>query len=326
MNNLSSLRAAASRWLGLLFAPLAISLATIVLTNVASNQAIPTWLWVLTFLSVAIALLLYSITFHRFLEKLLTRLDRRIRVSRFRRPRVLILDGTVEGTPKETPPAPVYSNRSTADWNAALSALHWTVTVGPTGSMLAQPSPDIVVNPFGEVYPEADFLTNSTVSQIRDYVWHGGVFVCVAGIPFWYRYNPFTRQRETAGRVESVIDNTAHWKPLIQDLFPNLTPSTEPLEVQATQLEVDVDRFGIIASAGNSPAITSFRAYPVTPAQLLPMLRDPTNQLCIVGAYTYGQGAFIFSGVSITDATPTFEKVVAAIRGWALYETKGRSP
>ncbi len=326
MTDLSSLRARTARWLTLLIAPLAISLAAIILTNIAANQLVPVWLLTLTVAAAILALLLYSITYHQFLETLLSTLAGRLRAARFSRPRVLVLDGTIEASPQETPPVPIHSNRPPQDWQATLAKLQCRAFIGPASAINAQPPPEIVVNPFGEVYPEADFLTNSTVTQIRDYVWNGGVFVCVAGIPFWYRYNPSTRQRETAGRVEAVVNNTAQWKPLFQDLFPNLTPSSEPLEVQATQLQLDVDKFGNIASAGRSPAITTFRAYPIAPAQLLPMLRDPRNTLCILGAYTYGRGAFIFSGVSITDATPTFEKVVAAIRGWADYERRRRSP
>jgi|CXWL01.1.fsa_nt_gi hypothetical protein len=327
MNNLESIRSSAGRWLSLFFAPLAISLATIIITNFASHQNVPGWLWLATTLASVIALILYTITYHRTLDTFLSTFEQHRRALRYKKPNILILDGKVEGNPRETPPAPIHSNRHPIDWKSALSNLGWSVYLGPTTRIAQKPAPDIVVNPFGELYPESDFLTNATITKIREYVWAGGVFVSVAGIPFQYRYNPTTRRQEAAGRVEGISqEGNLIWIPLNKDLFPNLTPATEPVEFQATQLEIDVQRFGNIASAGRTPAITSFRAYPINPTQLMPMLRDPENQVCIIGNYQYGSGVFIFAGVSITDATPTFEKVVAAIKGWAEYEVRKRKP
>jgi hypothetical protein len=327
MNSLETIRSSAGRWLGLFFAPLAISLATIIITNIAARQIVPEWLWLATASTSLVVLLLYIITFHQTLDTFLTALGQQQRAMRFKKPRILVFDGKVEGSPKEIPPTPIHSNRSPGDWKAALNNLDWLVDIGPTKMMYQKPFPDIVINPFGELYPESDFLTNETVTKIREYVWSGGVFVSVAGIPFWYRYNPINNKQEVAGRVESTSEPSKFiWIPLVKDLFPNLTPSTEPVEYQATQHEIDVKRFGNIASAGSSPTITSFRAYPINPIQLIPMLRDPGNQICIIGTYKYGQGAYILAGVSITDSTPTFEKVVAAIKGWAVYETHKRIP
>lgn len=327
MNSIESIRSSAGRWLSLFFAPLAISLATIIITSFASQQGIPNWLWLAAVLASVMVLLLYTITYHQTLDTFLSAIAQYQRALRYRKPNVLILDGKVEGNPRETPPTPIHSNRSPIDWKSALSNLGWSVYLGPTTKIVQNPVPDIIVNPFGELYPESDFLTNATITKIREYVWAGGVFVSVAGIPFQYRYNPTTHKQEAAGRVEGISqEGNLIWIPLNRDLFPNLTPSTEPVEFQATQHEVDVKRFGNIASAGGTAAITSFRSYPINPIQLMPMLRDPGNQVCVIGNYQYGLGAFIFAGVSITDATPTFEKVVASIKGWAEYEARKRKP
>ncbi len=45
---------------------------------------------------------------------------------------------------------------------------------------------DVVVNPFGETYPEEDILEETTFRKLRRFVLGGGVLVCAGGIPFWY--------------------------------------------------------------------------------------------------------------------------------------------
>lgn len=180
------------------------------------------------------------------------------------------------------------------------------------------------MNAFGEVYPESDFISSSSVTEIRNYVWSGGVYVNVAGIPFWYRYDPSSGTRETAGRIEKLFEGEPIWKSLFYDLFPNLTPSTEPEIVECIQSDEDINRFGDIANAGGMQRVGRFRSYPLQPAQLLPILRDSEQQHCIIGSFLYGQGCYLFAGVFINRDNLSFEKVLAAIKGWASYEARNR--
>lgn len=43
-----------------------------------------------------------------------------------------------------------------------------------------------ILNPYGEGYPEEDFLYNTSFRRIREYVRNGGIFVNIAGLAFWY--------------------------------------------------------------------------------------------------------------------------------------------
>ncbi len=45
---------------------------------------------------------------------------------------------------------------------------------------------DVVVNPFGETYPEEDILTEMTLSRLKRFTLQGGILACAGGIPFWY--------------------------------------------------------------------------------------------------------------------------------------------
>jgi len=44
----------------------------------------------------------------------------------------------------------------------------------------------MIINPFGELYPEEDTSNMSTLKRIMEYIKTGGVFVNAAGLPFFY--------------------------------------------------------------------------------------------------------------------------------------------
>jgi len=58
----------------------------------------------------------------------------------------------------------------------------------------------VIVNPYGSVYPELDVKELMIWSRIRDYVFHGGMFVSVADIPFYYAYDPRRNIRYDTGK------------------------------------------------------------------------------------------------------------------------------
>lgn len=47
----------------------------------------------------------------------------------------------------------------------------------------------VILNPYGETYPEEDLFHLKTLTEIRRYINQGGIFVNVAGIPFYYGYD-----------------------------------------------------------------------------------------------------------------------------------------
>lgn len=319
-------RKLASRWLNLLVAPMAISLITIIITNLATQQITPFWLWGVTVIVTLLAIFLYTIGYMQGFEKIIARLAQKMRAKKFCKPRVLILDGTINGSRREAAPNPVHTDRTPTQWRTALETFEWEIELGPSNKISSHPVPDIVVNPFGEVYPESDFNSGSSITEIRNYVWSGGVYVNVAGMPFWYSYDPSSGTRETAGRIERLFKEKPIWKSLFYDLFPNLTPSLEPEVIECMQTEEDIDRFGDIANAGGAQRVGRFRVYPLQPPQLLPMLRDREQQNCIIGSFLYGQGCFLFAGIFINGNNLSFDKVLAAIKGWASYESRSRKP
>ncbi|MCB8943744.1 MAG: hypothetical protein H6658_08310 [Ardenticatenaceae bacterium] len=326
-DQVTSIRKISKRLLTLLTGPLAIALAANVATNNAIGQQSPLWLWSVTIMLLIICLLLYSVGYGNSFEEKLLHLARKLRTRRFRKPRLLILDGTIGRDQNETQPVPMQSNRSPYDWQTALNKPSYKIEVGPVKLIQRKFTPDVVINPFGELYPEADFVSHTTIKVIRDYVWNGGIFINVAGIPFWYRYDPRGGNHEAAGRVERLDDNNPIWKPLVRDLFPNLNPNGDYEEVECYQTSLEVDRFGDIVNSGNGTTIGKFRAYSIDSGQFITMLRDREQNQCIIGALPYGSGFFLLAGVQINNMeNNSFEKVVATIHGWIKYEMQGQKP
>lgn len=318
------LQSLSARWLTLASAPITISLAAIVLTNATTGAVNPAWLFVATGLAALVSLFLYLAAYTGKLAGAMLTFARKRRSRRYRKPVVLVLDGTVSGDPKEIPPSPLHSDRLPIDWKAALSQEGWQVEVGPVSLLEGLGLPDIVINPFGEVYPESDFSSNPVAALLRKFVWDGGIYVNTAGIPFWYRYDPRTNRRETAGRIEGIFEGKPNWISLFHDIFPNLTPAAEPEVVRCTQTDDEVRRFGDIVQAGGEDTVAMFRAYALKPPVLIPILLDANLTRCIIGSYSFGDGAFLISAVVIDRANKSFEKTVAAIKAWAMYESQGR--
>jgi len=313
-------------WLTLLIAPLAVSFSAIIVTNFSNKAYTPFWLWIVTALLILLGIILFLFGYKNKFSGIINKYSEIKRVKNFFNPKILVLNGTIYGNSEERPPVPVQSNLSIMDWKTTLEDAGFNVELGPLSEMCVHPVPDIVINPFGEVYPESDFLFSKSIKEIQEFVWGGGVYVNVAGIPFWYRHDPASGKRDVAGRVERLFEEKSEWKPLFLDLFGNLNPIAEKKVVECAQTDLDIRRFGQIVDVGGESIIGKFRYYPSNTTQLIPILRDKVSEEIIIGGYTYGFGAFLISGVFIDGKNLSFEKVIASIIGWVQYEKNSRKP
>jgi hypothetical protein len=60
----------------------------------------------------------------------------------------------------------------------------------------------VIINPFGEVYPEGDPRKRLAFNILKDYIADGGVLVNTAGFPFFYAWDV------NKGEAKPVIDTT----------------------------------------------------------------------------------------------------------------------
>jgi hypothetical protein len=220
---------------------------------------------------------------------------------------------------------PIYTVRTPDEWCQELRRQNpsWTIDLRSVDDALAIGA-DIVVNPFGEAYPEEDLSLHTTFMRIRDYVRGGGVYVNVAGYPFWWKANPATGVRAEAGRWEQQPPNFMILRPLLPDLL-GISPVTGSPQVVVTRQElIDFERFGEIAGAGGGNDARIFRQYPATTQRMIPLLRTASGAEIVIGAMPYGLGHFVFAALEIDATSRSFAKGLSAVQGWAKYERDGR--
>lgn len=318
-------------WLLVLVSPLILGVLASLFVSWGTGSSVPVWLrWFSAILGVS-WILLYLASFTRVFHSPILWLTAWNRSRRFKRPRVLVLDGSLVS--RQPSNIPLYStNKRPDDWYQSLSSRNpsWIVETGPLQSIETEHL-EIIVNPFGEVYPEEDLSLHKTLTKIADWVYNGGVYVNVAGYPFWWQHNPLTGVTTESGRWDLKVKSSTQQvsgqlKPLLSDTLLGISPDMDFQKsvVKGAQEDSDRRRFGEIAGAGGPNDVYVFRPYTVSTPLMIPMLRSDDGKIIIIGAVPYGDGFFLFAGLEIDQSTPAFDKVVAAIEGWAKYETKRR--
>ena len=292
----------------------------------------PTAIW-----SAIVAVIAYAIlvllTFTSLLDAGIIALRRASRKRAYRHPSVLILDGTTSHD-QQVPPGPTRTPHTPDFWLRRLAASNprWKVKLGATALVTAQPQPEVIVNPFGEAYPEADPHTYATFHQLSHYVFSGGVFVTVAGIPFYYAHDPtdpvFVNRHIAAGQIKRIFESdpmSFTVSPLFRDLFPQLGSYSEAALVDCAQDANQIERYGDIATAGGNNRATMFRAFEPRIPGVLPMLTTADRAHSVITAIPYGDGVFLICGMNLDAPEDTgVEKELAAIAGWVRYEARGR--
>ncbi len=320
--------------LTLFIGPLTITLIADVIIQVIKQASVPIWQLITTTLLALLFGFLMLVGYTDRLDRLAVTLEGRLRARRFRKPSVLILNGKI-GEMHEVPPRPQITDFTPADWARALAGVtgDWRIEVGPVGERLNPQACQVVVNPFGETYPEENPYEYTTFSKIRRYVESGGVFVNVAGIPFWYCHNPtdFSRvgQLVRAGRLQieygSDDATTVAQTPLFASLFPQVSGGPDSTAVQCVQSEIEHENFAGIANAGGDTSAIMFRAYEVGTQDMIPLLRSADPAKWLIGSLQYGEGYFLLMGLDLRGPQNTgFAKAIAAVKAWASYESHGR--
>jgi hypothetical protein len=318
-------------WLLVLLSPLILGVITNLIVAWGTHQSISTWLWQISIGLALFWIVLYVSAFTKAFRRPLECLAAIFRSRHFSSPNVLILDGSlVQRQPSNVPL--LFTDRRHDDWQHALTSNNpgWKVETGSV-QRLNEDRFDIVLNPFGEAYPEEDLTLHTTLRRITDWVYQGGVYVNVAGYPFWWQHNPTTGVTTESGRWQIEVNQSANLtsatlKPLLSDTLLGISPDMGIGEqlIDTQQYDLDRRRFGEIAGIGGSSQIIMFRPYPIATQSMIPMLRTADGQYIVIGAVPYGLGFFIFSGVKIEASAKAFEKVLAAVKGWSQYESRKR--
>jgi HEPN domain-containing protein len=120
---------------------------------------------------------------------------RRVEISKKLKPpiKIGILNGKVTGDESESACTDFLFTDRRFNWSERLSQIndregHRFLPILVDARKIDN-SYAIVLNPFGEVYPDTDFKRRPVFEAIKEYISDGGIFVNVAGWAFYYAWN-----------------------------------------------------------------------------------------------------------------------------------------
>jgi hypothetical protein len=274
------------------------------------------------------------------LESLSCSLTGSWRKSRFRYPiRIGILNGylAAEGVGK-LPNSP-YTEYSPSDWFGVFSEsaefdVDWITTTQISKEYR------IIINPFGEEYPEIDKPNLTTLQRIAGFVEDGGVFVNVAGLAFTYVWDgkgedisgplheTYQVDKIPGVLLPTVLLRTTHL--MDSSLYRLFGVRTTFFDATVLPVRSVPDKyFAELDKVGGTLNVNEFRsAYrsESRKAVLIPLLsaehivpETPSRQIpfeCYpIAAIKHGKGYLILNGMKLEKARPhDFEKAVEAIR------------
>jgi HEPN domain-containing protein len=209
----------------------------------------------------------------------------------------------------------------------------------------------VIINPFGEAYPEKDTATRLAFNILKDYVADGGILVNTAGFPFFYAWNVGGKGKEALqpvvdekifmplavkleeGKVTGVqyriglgFAGSLFWK----EFGGVTTVDTDKLsgvnEIEVKQTEEDKKISGDLINIAGSNKVSEFRALRKETRNLIPLLRAERpdfGEVYPIAAVRYGWGCLITCGMH-TKSSAEFERLISAIDNfcnWAAQNT-----
>lgn len=160
----------------------------------------------------------------------------------------------------------------------------------------------LIINPFGENYPEQDTELHTTFHNIRHFIRKGGIYFCT-GTPFFWHQNPITGKDaewsfvKTVNNIQASTDSLSFIKLGISTTMPMDTP--EPIKIGVYQEDRDMEIAGRIVD--EKKEIRRFRAVLADTGGTIPLIReigDKTYPLC---AISYESGYLLQAGVWIEN-------------------------
>lgn len=271
-------------------------------------------------------------------ERLFTYLLSSWRKTKYQYPiNIGILNGYLTDDRSGKLPNRPYTEYKPIDWYKALSSsnefnVSWALATEISRKF------DIIINPFGEEYPEIDKPNLATLRKITQFVKDGGVFVNVAGLAFYYLWDgekeditgplyetyqlnriPGLLQRKVLLRVSHLLDSSLYRRFGIRTTF--FSDAIIPVRAVSDEFFKDLDKVG---GALNVHEFRSAYRSEREEATLIPLLKaeyiiqDPRPiafECYPIAAVRFDRGYLIINGMKLERARPQdFEKAVEAIK------------
>jgi HEPN domain-containing protein len=200
----------------------------------------------------------------------------------------------------------------------------------------------IVINPFGEAYPEKDIPKKFAFNILKDYIADGGVYVNIAGFPFFYAWDvakgkeePVVDEKilipESIGIKEGKIVAAAQFRVLLNFAgsllwreFGALTTMGDVQELEVYQTAEDKNIAGDIVAIEGSNKVNEFRALRHETKNLIPILRASRpdfGEIYPIAAFKHGWGYIVAAGMHL-KTNVEFEKLIAALDSFCSWLKK----
>jgi len=218
-------------------------------------------------------------------------------------PKIGILNGYIYSSEKEKRCQPVSIKIGNEEWRYALLKALNRMCFKRIRSISVSELDDsfsLIINPFGENYPEQDLELHTTFHNIRQFIARGGIFFCT-GCPFFWHQNPITGKDaewsfvKTVNNYQASTDSLAFIKLGISVTMPN-NPS-EPTEVEVYQQERDIEICGKILQ--DKQKVRRFRSVLKSTGGIIPLIRENGDRTYPLCAISYDDGYLIQAGLWI---------------------------
>jgi hypothetical protein len=175
----------------------------------------------------------------------------------------------------------------------------------------------IILNPFGEIYPEEDISRRKSFFRIKAYVEEGGIFINASGLAFYYMFDTRSGRRFITGEpLETTVEGQpgvyrGQTNPIRSWLRENfqvrVTVFHQPERLEVYQLPEDRILAGDLVNVGGTNEVNEWRACIYHPS-LIPFLRslkprDNPNEECYpLAATKHGIGYLLLVGFTPNTA------------------------
>lgn len=182
---------------------------------------------------------------------------------------------------------------------------------------------DAIINPFGETFPEENWNEKKTYKRILEYIKKGGLYVNVAGFPFFYYWDNTHERSMPSGRARALIDQATGQiveailfdDTLLYSDFSVQVDGSSPRQVVLAQQADDCLYVGDLLALGVS-SVQEFRAISAGNPNIIPVLRTNGLDVFPISAVRLGAGYLLVCGLELhLEQTPL---IVLAVRNWIL--------
>jgi len=232
-----------------------------------------------------------------------------------------ILDGFASNRSTENPCVLAFTNVSPTVWGELLRSEQ--TEISSISATEINSSFDAILNPFGETYPEEDFALKTTYQRILKYIRNGGLFVNVAGFPFFYYWDHKEGRNEAIATSRYFYNqvtrvNTQFWSftdtLLYRDFGISLNGGS-PTNVTIYQEPQDMNYVGNLLDLGIE-TVTEFRAVISESSKTIPLLRAREGQILPLSAIKFGYGYLMVSGLELHEREAPI--IAKALNNWLL--------